>query len=386
MPLPLAAFAAGAAAATGAIVRGAQIGALDEGPEYIRDGDPASPLDAVGLFAARQACKVYANNPSAMNDRPAASYERVCRPFLDNIGYGNGPKLLLPFLGGQCPGVLYRVQFSATNDNGSRFTVEQIVGGPVRGAYLDPPDGLGRRTAGIIASLPDGTPQKLGQITLQDPNTNPAQAVSIIRREDNQPDLCGNPPPDYEEPVPPDEPETGPRPFVFAPNFNFDVDVNLDVDGRISIDIGTGPIIVDPFSDGGSEGGSGGYNGPPPAASEPGPEVPGGNGGFGGDDAFGPPPAGKRWVGACVKVLPLTQSQPPIPGTPPEDVYPTVIGNIRLVGNAAGVRVVDTPVRILAKGVCVWEPFRGFFPVAVNVDLVPGYSYTYRPYAVDLKA
>lgn len=383
MPLPFAAFAAGAAAATGALVRGAQVGALDEGPEYIRDGNPASPIDAVGLFAARQACKVYANNPGAMNDRPAAAYERVCRPFLDNIGYGNGPIVKKPFEGGQCPDTRYLYTWdrfqagvfigsSQFDSMGPLSVVTRGFNGPG-----DPNCPAGQTFSQII--MVTGS----GEVSLNsgcDVSISNLQVSPLFGGRDD----CGNPSPDYEEPVPPDEPETGPRPFIFAPDFNFDVDVNLDVDGRISIDIGTGPIVVDPFAEPGNGGsGGGGYDGPPPPFSDPGPERPGGNGGFGGDDGFGDPPVGKRWTGACLTITVRPEGSGVIPGSVPEDVYPSVVGNVRLVGNAGGLRIVDTPVRILAKGVCCWEPFRGFNPVALNVDLLPGYGYTYRPYAVD---
>lgn len=382
MPLPLAAFAAGAAAATGALVRAAQVGALDEGPEYIRDGEPDSPLDAVGLFAARQACKVYANNPGAINDRPAAAYERVCRPFLDNIGYGDGPTAKKPFEGGQCASVNYRINWSWSAGSFNSGPQEAVRSGPLT---------FSRAGTGSLDCGPNGG--TYNQFTLIDgTGQSPLSLLAgcgatlnslTVTRVDGLPDTCGNPPPEYTEPQPPDEPETGPRPFIFAPDFNFDVDVNLDVDGRISIDIGTGPIVIDPFGDGGDDGGGDGGGGEDaPGTPEPGPELPGGNGGFGGDDGFGAPPAGKRWIGACIRIAPSTNSQPPIPGSPPDDVYPTVIGNIRLVGAPGGSRLTDTPIQIRAKHVCVWEPVRGFNPTAVSVDLLPGYGYTYRPYAV----
>lgn len=383
MPVPFVVFAGGVAAAAGGILRGAQIGALDEGPEYIRDGGPASPIDAVGLFAARQACKAYANNPGAVADRPAASYERVCRPFLDNIGYGDGPKLLKPFGGGQCP-TRYLIKWEQNSGSGGAYVNNQTdLEGPLSLATaLQPGDGEG--------CLPDAPFKRWVMLGANGSGQNlwsgcGADVRNIqVSRLDGQLDTCGDPEPDYDEPVPPDEPETGPRPFIFAPDFNFDVDVNLDVDGRISIDIGTGPIVIDPFGDGGDGGdGGGGYDGPPPAFFDPGPELPGGNGGFGGDDGFGDPPIGKRWTGACLTIIVKPEGAGVIPGSVPEDVYPTVVGNVRLVGSGGGLRIVDTPVRILAKGVCCWEPFRGFNPVALNVDLLPGYGYTYRPYAVD---
>lgn len=385
MPLPLGAFAAGAALAAGGIIRGAQVGALDEGPEYIRDGGPDSPIDAVGLFAARQACKVYANEPGALNDRPAAAYEKVCRPFLDNIGYGSGPKYGYPFRGGQCPGVLYVVSYSynviltngQTSTNLSNGTVNAL--GPI----------ISMQGAGapafqtITITTGGGTFQARGGSCPQGCYRN--IRITGIVRQDGQADTCGNRPIVYTEPTAPTAPETGPRPFVFSPDFNFDVDVDVDIDGRIIVDIGTGPIVVDPFSGGEDGDGGGGGDTPSPPAPEPGPELPGGNGGFGGDDDFGDPPAGRRWVGCCIRLTGSPISQPPIPNTAPEDVFPQVLGNIRLVCTAAGSRLTDTPVRINARKVCVWEPVAKLNPTAVNVDLLPGFGYTFTPYSVPLE-
>lgn len=274
-------------------------------PNYIRDAQPESLFEAIPLAAARQGCRRYADNPDEYSGRRQARVERACRPYLDDIGYGQPPALALPFRGGQCPGVLYRVEFSATNDNGSRFTVEQIVGGPVIGTFVDPPDGLGRRAAGIVASLTNGSTVKLTQITLQDPATNPNPALRVVRREDNGPDDCGNPVPVIEPPVPPPTPGPIREPFTRPPDIDIDIDVEINPDLTIDVDFGTGPVTIDPFGDGG-EGGDGGAGGAPPGdVGEPGsPEETGPNG-----DAEGEAPEGTVLTGLRIDFV-----EPPIGG------------------------------------------------------------------------
>lgn len=360
--------------------------ALGGGAQYIRDGQPIGAVAQLGLGLARVACRRYGSNPGAYPSDTALNYEKACRPYLDDIGEGTGPGLALPFRGGQCPGVNYRISWTwaAGDFNSGPQEVERV--GPL---------GFSREGTGSLDCGPGGGSYNVFTVTDGTGNSPvnlasgcDARITSLsVSRVDGQEDVCGNTEPEVRQP-------TGPTivlppivPIFISPEFDVDAEVTVNIDGTVNIDIGTGPITIDPFG-GNDDGGSGGDGGPDdsPPNPEPGPELPGGNGGFGGDDGFGEPPAGRRWVGCCITIVTRPTNQPPIPGSVPEDVYASVVGNVRLVYDASGTRQTDTPVRIQARKVCVWEAVRKLNPVGVRVDLQPGFGYVYRPYSVPLDA
>ena len=387
MPITPAAIAAGSALAAGAILKATQEEALLSGPEYIRDAQPDGVTRRVGLALARLACQRYGNDPSGLNPDRAVAFENACRPYLDSLGEGTGVGFELPFRGGQCYGVQYRVTTAFNNPPIGFQTNEQIVSARVVGTFRGDRQPNQLTPVGLrLQSQPDGPITNLSIASLGDDDVGSFRIQSVVR-EGGGTDDCGNPEPEVRQP-------TGPTivlppivPIIIAPDIDVDARVEVNIDGTIDIDLGTGDITIDPFG-GNDDGGSGGDGGPDdsPPAPEPGPDLPGGNGGFGGDDLFGEPPAGRRWVGCCITITARPTNQPPIPNTIPEDVYASVVGNIRLVYNAAGTRQTDTPVRIQARKVCVWEAVRKLNPVGVSVDLQPGFGYRYRPYSVPLDA
>jgi hypothetical protein len=369
------------------VLRAAGEVALGGGAQYIRDGQPVGVAANLGLELARVACRRYGNDPSSYPSDTALNYEKACRPYLEDIGEGSGPGLALPFRGGQCFGAVYAFDFTFTNNQGSRQTLAQQSSGKLVGTYAVDVDGQDSwnfgferqdSPGGIVVRISQGTTFGRG---------NPNPVISNVVRIDGGNDDCGNTEPEVRQP-------TGPTivlppivPIIIAPDIDVDARVEVNIDGTIDIDLGTGDITIDPFGDdddSGSGGDSGADDSPP--NPEPGPELPGGNGGFGGDDGFGEPPAGRRWVGCCITITSRPVNQPPIPNTTPEDVYASVVGNIRLVYDASGTRQTDTPVRIQARKVCVWEAVRKLNPVGVRVDLQAGFGYTYRPYSVPLDA
>lgn len=365
---------------------------IGNGPNYLRDGQPESIPGIIGQEVGRSACRRYAEGDfSRLSDSAAAGYEKACRPYLDSIAPGTGPGLIKPFEGGQCVGLGYNADFTYTNDQGARQTFGfDFTGGGLVGTYIG--DIQFNQTYPVgVERLINGQVLRLNVANLLNPNGgNPA--IENIRRQDGQPDNCGNPAPIVKPPTPIPAPDPGPEPFNPRPDINIDLDVTLNVDGSVNFNIGVGvPIVIRPNFDfspeSGGDGDDGGGGGLPPLIPnpEPGPELPGGNGGFGGDDGFGEPPAGRRWVGCCIRLTSYPLNQPPIPGSVPEDVFPQVVGNIRLVFSASGNRQTDTPVRIAAKHVCVWEPVAKLNPVGVNVDLLPGFGYVYTPYSVPLE-
>lgn len=269
--------------------------------EYIRDGNPENVFDAVPLAMARQGCRRYADNPGNPTAARQARVERACRPYLDSLDYGDGPSLELPFRGGQCPNVFYRIAFSFTNSFGNRQTLEQIARGPLQGTYTEP-DGNGNTRAGYIESSATGDPVRQLQTTTNAPFT-PNPSLAILFRLDGLPDNCGNRPPEYAPPTPPPGSPGPPRePVTIAPNIDIDIGVEVNPDLTFDIDIGTGPITIDPFGDGDGDGDGGDGNGGDPGdPTDPGtPGDPEGTGS--GGDAEGQAPPGTELVGLLVTV------------------------------------------------------------------------------------
>lgn len=394
MVIPAAAIAAVAAVEAAEVLRAGGEVALGGGAQYIRDGQPIGVVAQVGHELARLACRRYGNNPSQYPADTALNYEKACRPYLDDIGEGSGPTIGKPYEGGNCPGVNYIATWEQRRFvSGSGY--QWISQGPSQ--TLPGPVSV---TAGADnGSLPCGQGENYAQWQVAGVNnTNPTSLVAgcidggkgwrnLVLTPQGGTCPNPNPPPEVTDPKPPGFTLPPIVPIIISPEVNIDADVQVNVDGTVDIDIGTGPITIDPFGgdgDGGSQGGGGPDDSPP--NPEPGPDLPGGNGGFGGDDMFGEPPAGRRWVGCCITITQRPANQPPIPNSVPEDVYASVVGNIRLVYSASGTRQTDTPVRIQAKKVCVWEAVRKLNPVGVSVDLQAGFGYSYRPYSVPLDA
>lgn len=389
MAIPYSAVAAAAALAAGAALKGEEGRALNNGPDYIRDGNPTGVVDKIGQAIARNTCRRYSDNPDAVSGERALDFERVCRPYLDNIGYGSGPEVDLPFRGGQCvAGYTVTIETITLNldgtDNTVRTDVETNILGPVRGVEIQNrnPNNPQAETVVLLHGTGSGTVVTQGSSCPNGCFRDP-KIISVVRTS-GLPDDCGNPDVDVRQPIPPEDPEEGPEDFNPGPDIDIQIDVNITPDALVEVNIGTGPIIINPFGGGGGDGDGDPGTDPDtsPPAPEPGQENPGGNGGFGGDDNFGEPPAGRRWVGCCIRITQTPENVSVIATSEPEDVYPSVIGNVRLVCDAAGNRFRDTPVRILAKHVCVWEPVQKLNPVGVRVDLLPGYGYTFTPYSV----
>lgn len=405
MAFSAAAFGAAAVTAAGAILKFEADNVLQDGPSALLNPNPPGAVPSVAQAIARQACRRYADDPGGLSDDFAVNMETVCRPYLDNIGYGSGPRLLKPFAGGQCPGGRYRPSGTYVVSCGSlsvpagtvlNWTAGNECIGPIRGITKSP-TGTGwnilHAGTAIVQPFSTSNGRPLTVIPRSDAPCSSATTQTQIASAVEPPlitamnpisftDNCGNPPPEITDPVPPTEPGPETEPYNPNPDIDIDITVNLNPDSLIEVNLGLGPVIIAPFSGGGGDGGGGVDPDTSPPAPEPGPELPGGNGGFGGDDGFGEPPAGRRWVGCCITITSTPENASVIATSQPEDVYPGVIGNIRLVFNAAGNRQTDTPVRILAKHVCVWEPVQKINPVGVSVDLLPGYGYTYRPFSV----
>lgn len=237
--------------------------AADAAALYVKEGTPPSIIPNVGVALARQACRRYADNPGGVPGSVAAGFERVCRPYLDDIGYGEGPELQKPFEGGQCDGDCY--QITVTNAGGSVETIQ--ARGPIGGVRGVTIPGGGRleifarsevNFTNSTTCLPLGAPAwRFGGLggTAWNADSNP-RIVSIARTDGAPGDSCGNPPPVIVVPVPPPTPGPRTEPYNPSPDIDIDIDVEIGPQGDITFDIGVGPIVIDPFG-GGDDGGGG---------------------------------------------------------------------------------------------------------------------------------
>lgn len=237
--------------------------AADGAAMYVKEGTPPSLIPNVGVGLARQACRRYADNPGGVPGRVAAGFERVCRPYLDDIGYGVGPSIAKPFEGGQCDAP-YIVTVQRFNDDGTpggsptpRRTRGPIVG--VRRVALDngnPPN----YSLQIGSSGPLEPTGNCGSVANQGFawrtfGSGVGQSLRIISVTPCGDNSCGSPPPVVVGPVPPAVPGPRVEPYNPSPDIDIDIDLEIGPQGDITFDIGVGPITIDPFGGGGGDGG-----------------------------------------------------------------------------------------------------------------------------------
>jgi hypothetical protein len=242
--------------------------AADGAAQYVKIGTPPSLIPNVGLGIARQACRRYADNPDGVPGPVAAGLERVCRPYLDDIGYGTGPTLDKPFDGGQCP-LDYFVTFSQIDYNtdgtvASSSSPQLGLRGPLGpvehtrsgcGPVLGP---LAPEAKGFCAFMNTGSGRVL---VAGNGNGGVSMSVTSVALQSGAADTCGNPPPVVTPPVPPPTPGPVREPFSPTPGTNIDIDVTIGPTGPITFNIGTGPVTIDPFGGGGGGGGDDGNPG-----------------------------------------------------------------------------------------------------------------------------
>jgi len=276
---------------------------------YIKDPPLEGLIPNVGVGVARQACRRYADNPDGLPGAVAAGFERVCRPYLDDIGYGQAPTLEKPFEGGQCQAV-YVVAYTGSQNGEVQVSGTIAALGPIqgirgritetgarvvelncRGVNLGSDTCIGVANSGqgwyLLAGIGSSGPQPTASIT----SITPCAA-----------DNCGNPPPVFTKPKPPTTPGPVSEPYAPGPGVNIDIDLTIGPTGNITFNIGTGPITIDPFG-GGDEGGDGGgspVSGLPPGdIGSPGAPAETGEGGA----ASGCAPANSVLVGIKINIL-----------------------------------------------------------------------------------
>ena len=250
--------------------------------EYIRSGEPEGTVGKIGQAVARSYCRQYGANPGAAKFGNAARIENACRPYLDDIDPGKGAVIAIPFEGGQCSGVLYGVTgggstpiFNCSGTQGNTRFGQSVLGltdlvGPIKSIslVLTRPTNCGFGAVDVRVVDATNVPQQAritGPVLSGDAYLLVGGIVGVLRRLDDLPDDCGDPPPVVTQPEPISDP-TGPD-FRFNPNtfIDINVEVNIDVDGSINVGIGGPTVNVDPFGGGDdSGGGGGGPTAPPP--------------------------------------------------------------------------------------------------------------------------
>lgn len=243
--------------------------AADGAALYVKEGTPPSLIPNVGVALARQACRRYADNPGGVPGAVAAGFERVCRPYLDDIGYGVAPEIGKPLEGGQCS-AKYIVSYTLDDANPESSTGSILAFGPIRGLREEPQGNGSVRTflqansqgvfGGQCFNIVNNTgPQDtlLGSFTPTNGSGSRINSVAPCGA-----DNCGNPPPVIVQPKPP--PAPGPRvePYNPSPDINIDIDLEIGPQGDITFDIGVGPITISPFGGGGGGGGDDGGGAP----------------------------------------------------------------------------------------------------------------------------
>jgi len=269
-----AAIAAAAAAELPRIFDDARDVLRDGEPQYLRDGLPDSIPGQIAQAAGRSACRIFGTGTVNLNAASTAKYERACRPYLDDIGTPRTPEIDRQFPGLQCEGIRYRWHYRIVSQAGVAGPRQDVTCGanrfgPVSLRRVDnPPNGVqwwmgSFNATGVFSE--SNIASSTERVTVE---------LSPIGRCDGQVDGCGNPPPIV---IPPrSNPDPTPPPFRFNPGpfIDVDVDVDVNVDGSITVNVGTGPITVNPFKNDGDD------------------DVPGGGDPGGGDPGAPTPPPG----------------------------------------------------------------------------------------------
>lgn len=200
----------------------------------------------------RDTCDLWSNGPNWVTDLAApgrAAFSNLCKPWLDSQGSGD-PVVDLPFTGGQCPGVGYRLRVrrlnvayvsgcGVQNVPPSEFD-SQILTGPITGtrvSFIGSPGSCGGNQVYSYEVLANGQWESISTSNLSRgwlPETN-FEIVSVTR-VDGLPDNCGNPP---GEPAP----NPNPRP---DPGLDPEDEPFVRPTGRPVIPM---PPIQDPFGD-----------------------------------------------------------------------------------------------------------------------------------------
>jgi len=246
-----------------------------QAPGFLANDLPpsASPAAKFGQELGRRACQRVPRTAGTGGLYGLGVWGYLCMPYLDSIDEGPtepGENLDPPFTGGQCPGVVYegwanfRVQtgvvngvrqyaYSPTKQQATLPTLGPITVGPsetIIGA--EPPPNNACYPARPVTYTESVAASGLGvqynwrvrqdNVTFEDApacQSSPWSAINLeFRRQDGQPDTCGDPPGEETSPTfPPNLPPL-PPPSTDPPWFDIDWDVTLSPDLDIIFCIG----------------------------------------------------------------------------------------------------------------------------------------------------
>lgn len=371
-------------------------------PAFIASGNPITATGQAIQSGLRAIGDSYSNGAQWVLDFAATWPEKMLAltdlfgPWLES--QGSGPPDYAPvFEGGQCP-VPYNwsVSFERSTrfnaDGSCNFSARSNSGtatGPLTAAYNDAAVAPGSSDCDNGQYFSWALYNGSGSIVAGEFNSGGARTYRdfswTITRADGLPDDCGNQPPSIIAPNPNPRPDPGLEPG------------EEPQPGPTGDPIFPMPDIPNPFGDpiplpdfglpfpfgGAPDGGGQPYAPPPPQPSPAGPIDGEDRDGFG-DNEFGDPPAGERWVGCAVDMVIEPIGVGSFPGAEPERIYPSVAGNARLVfGN--GERQLDTPIQIRARRVFLWEGVEGCNPTGCRVNVSPGFSYEVLPFSVPIE-
>lgn len=372
------------------------VNAFDDLADAIANPNPARPLrNAIGA-SGRTFCNLLGATPQAAKDLlgpGTTAAGLLCKPYWDKNAF-SPPVPEAPFTGGQCTGN-YTVTYSATAEvrscstgvvSNTRTRPSGIVGttfvGPITAVYLEgnTTTDCGFGSYNLIIKSNGGSTSSAFNV-FSPTTTGTSQLVvtgfnvSVARVGGG--DTCGDPPEELRPgakppPTPPaypsgEEPGTDPdgQPFFFVP----------PIPSPVPFEPPTDVPAIEPPADPG--GGTGGGPSEPPTGTDGGEGSPNGE-----DDPFDEPPENERWVGACITLTEIPLGTGAIPSSLPERIFAETVGNIRLIFDSLSGSGYDTPIKINAKEVCVWEPVRGLEPTGIRVNLKPGFSYTFKKFSV----
>ena len=367
--------------AGGVITGGAK--AFDDLAELIKNPPADRPIQAAIGAAGQKYCNFIGalpGNASGLLGLGLPLQALLCKPYWDDNGY-DAPQEVVPFTGGQCA-ICYRVVAEWDFDGVFGQTQTEGMLGPIGGIRVIPNGSSsskiqifarGRSFSTTNCTFIMGT-VGAGWIDISAPgvaaNRVTPRIVSVTPTGSGV-DNCGNlpgvlepgdnPPPTPTFP-PGEEPGVEPtgQPFFFVP--------------PIPSPIGDEPVEVPEPPYDAPGGGTGGPTAPPVAGGD--------ETGGDGDNDFGEPPEGRRWVGCCISLSIIPAGTGTVPGTSPETILTQVVGNARLLFDSASGDGYDTPVQIRSAGLCLWEPVKGLSPTGVRVNLKPGFTFSYTPYSV----
>lgn len=293
----------------------------------------------------------------------------VCEDYWADEGI-DPPVDTVPFTGGQCP-VNYQVRVQGNSSNGDAF-------GNFGGSYPGPVTDFRIVDSQPVASTPPGQVRYFWEFDYNGgTQADAGQTLSFspinfsVRRQDGQPDNCGDPPPTstpgpnnpgtpYGTPTPvPGRPDTViiVEPPDTGPDGQPHWDVNIEIGGE---PVG-GPIEFSPTGEPSPPDSIGPFEEGPPV--EPGDSS--------GDENTPESPNGGDCVGYKWELLDLPSGGSRIPGTSPV-IFPSTVGNVQLrMSLPSGAQLFSDQVRILVESGTILRNSENFKVAGIRFNHLP---------------